>query len=68
MSTAAELIKQRKDLESDLNDLLDRRSACKTEAERLKLIPEAVRINGEIQRVEKEFEKVTGQKMKKLYD
>ena len=63
MSTATELIKQRQDLQSELNDLVDRRSACKTEAERLELVPEAVRITGAMQRVEEEFEKLTGQKM-----
>jgi hypothetical protein len=68
MSSAAELIKQRKDLESELNELVDRRAACKTQAERMKLIPEAVRITGQMQRVEEEFEKVTGQKMESLYD
>ena len=68
MSTAAELIKQRRQLQSELNDLVDRRSAGKTQAERLELVPEAVRITGAMQRVEEKFEKLTGQKMEGPFD
>ena len=63
MSTPAELIEQRRDLQKDLNDLVDRRSACTTQAERLALVPEAVRTTGAMQRVEEEYENLTGQKM-----
>jgi hypothetical protein len=68
MSTAAELIKLRRDLQTELNDLVDRRSACKTQAERLELVPEANRILGAMQRVEEEFENLTGQKMEGPFD
>jgi hypothetical protein len=68
MKAAADLIKQRRDLKGELNSLVDRRSACKTQAERLALVPEAVRITGEMQRIETEFEKLTGHKMKGPFD
>ena len=68
MSTADELIKQRRQLQSELNDLVARRSAGKTQAERLELVPEAVRITGAMQRVEEEFENLTRQKMEGPFD
>ena len=64
MITAAELIKQGRDLQKELNNLVDRRSACKTQIERLELIPEAVRITRAMQQVEDKFEMLSGQKMK----
>jgi hypothetical protein len=60
MRTVAELTKRNGELQSELEALVDRRSACKTEAERLELIPEAVRITGEIRRVEDEIWSLTG--------
>jgi hypothetical protein len=68
MSTLPELLKRKRELHDELNALVYRRSACKTEAERLKLIPEAVRITSEMRRVEEELEKQTGQKMKWPFD
>jgi hypothetical protein len=60
MKTVATLTERRQALQSELDALVDRRSACKTQAERLELIPEAVRIMGEIQRVEDEIWSLTG--------
>jgi len=60
MKTVATLTERRQALQSELDVLVDRRSACKTQAERLELIPEAVRIMGEIQRVEDEIWSLTG--------
>ena len=68
MKTVAELTKRKRELQSELEALVDRRSACKTEAERLLLIPEAVRITGEMHQVEEELEKQTGQKSKWPFD
>ena len=68
MRTADELIKQRRDLQRELNDLVDRRSACKTQAEMLELVPEANRILGAIEKVEEEFESLTGHKMEGPFD
>jgi hypothetical protein len=42
-----------KKLEAELERLVDRRSLCETKAERIKLIPEAVRITGAIAKVER---------------
>ncbi len=64
MKTVAELTEQRHQLQRELDNLVARRSACKTQPERLQLIPEAVRLTGEMQQVEEEFEKLTGLKMK----
>jgi hypothetical protein len=47
MKTVATRTERRHALQSELDALVDRRSACNTEAERLELIPEAVRIIGE---------------------
>ena len=60
MKTVAKLTERRQELQSELDVLVDRRSACKTEAERLELIPQAVRIIGEIRRVEDEIWSLTG--------
>jgi hypothetical protein len=68
MTTAAELMEERRKLQKELHDLVDRRSACKTQAERLKLIPEAVHTLGEMRRVEDEFEKLTGHRMEGPFD
>ena len=63
MKTIAELADERRKLQAELEAIVDQRSACKTHEERLKLIREVVRITAEIQRVEDEFEKLTGLKM-----
>ena len=68
MRTAAELVKERRDLEAELDQLVDRRSACMSEAGRLELMPEANRILGAMERVEKEFENLTGQKMEGSFE
>lgn len=51
------LFKARQELEKQLDQLAIRRSKLRTQAERLKLIPEAGRITGGIQKVEREIEK-----------
>ena len=68
MRTVAELAKRKQELQSELEALVDRRSACVTEAERLELVPEAVRITGEMHQVEDELEKQTGKKSKWPFD
>jgi hypothetical protein len=50
------MTQRKQELEAELDRLVDRRSLCKTQAETLKLIPEAVKITGAIQRIEREIE------------
>ena len=62
MNTPANLAKRRQELESELQEHLGRRAAAKTEDERLKLVPEAVRIMSVIREVDEAIEKCKAQR------
>jgi hypothetical protein len=51
------MLKNKRKLDAELRALVDRRSLLTTEAERLKLIPDAVRITGAMAKVQKQIEK-----------
>ena len=53
-----ELQQKKHELQHELEQLVDRRSQCATETDRLKLIPEAVRITGGISEVERQIEEL----------
>jgi hypothetical protein len=63
-STLHALFDRKEALQKALEDLADSRSRAKTQSERLRLIPEAVRITGKIAEVEREIERITGQDSK----
>ena len=51
------MLKNKRKLDAELRALVDRRSLLTMEAERLKLIPDAVRITGAMAKVQKQIEK-----------
>jgi hypothetical protein len=53
-----DLLKRKQELDIELDQFVDRRSQCSKEAERLALIPEAVRIWGARSNVEREIERL----------
>jgi hypothetical protein len=52
MNSPTNLVQRKQELEEELNRLLDRRGAAKTEDDRCKLMPEAARIMSALREVE----------------
>jgi hypothetical protein len=54
-----DLLRRKQEFQYELEQLVERRSHCATEVDRLKLIPEAVRITGAISGVERQIEELS---------
>jgi hypothetical protein len=55
MKILAELVERRRELHRDLNSLIERRGAAKSDSERLQLIPEVVAVMREIREIEEQL-------------